>query len=515
MGSTAYALKPRGNMNYHWRRHLQNLGPPPFHRKAPTATAELRTLKPNSSISALHAIVPHAGLPSRGYSLREPAMTPARLVAQSERTHDNNHGRPTKTVPSATAVRNAWQEAQTNPTPHVLGRPTMHPQPAHPCSLQVANAAATFNRTPQPQVAAALRDGSFMGSVSQFIQNQKLHKWAAGTVKAKTVAVRVFLSFLDATGLTYLAAPPAGDSDEKPRSLKLQEEETLCAFAFMRVMTGQTPTGSLQYVSHIRQWYKFNWHFTLGFPGCYGKPSFTSESVQSLRPFFDDTDSTDTKRKPITKDILLMLTKYATAHHMHDLATAMVLAWVGLFRFGELTETADKPFGVQFGMAETHVTFVPSLENCRYVKVHCGPSKADQQGTRDKNHPRMLPYAKDELNAALWLQKHFLRRFKNKHPGTQPQHRRHVPLFMNTKGKPLQMASALTTIRQALVQAGINGQEYGTHSLRIGGFNHYFKMKVPIEIIKTIGGWSSDAWREYLRLQQSECMQYTEAMTKD
>ena len=388
-------------------------------------------------------------------------------------------------------------------------------QPSYPCSLQTATAAATFNGTPQPHIAAALQDGSYLGTVANFIQTQKIHKWAAGTVKAKSVAVRVFLNFLAATGLQHIAAPPTCDNDDKPRVIKQQEEETLCAFAFLRVMTGQTPTGSLQYVSHIRQWYKYNWHLQLGYPGSYGKPSFTSESVRSLQPFFDKTDSKDTKRKPITKEILLMLTKYATDANMHDLATAMVLAWVGLFRFGELSQTADKPFGMQYGMAETHVTFVPSVENCQYVKVHCGPSKADQLGIRDKQHPRLLPYANDELNAAKWLQQHFIRRFKYKNDGTCIQHRRDVPLFLNTNGKPLQMDHSLTIMRKALHQAGLNEQEYGTHSLRIGGFNHYFKMKVPIEIIKTIGGWSSDAWKEYLRLQQAECMQYTKAMTKD
>ena len=33
-----------------------------------------------------------------------------------------------------------------------------------------------------------------------------------------------------------------------------------------------------------------------------------------------------------------MLAKYATARNMYDLATAMALAWAGLFRFGELAE---------------------------------------------------------------------------------------------------------------------------------------------------------------------------------
>ena len=391
----------------------------------------------------------------------------------------------------------------------------MQHQPVHMCSAQIANNAATFNKTTQVQVAAALQNGTFMGSVANFIQSQKLHKWAEGTIKAKSVAVRAFLSFLQATGLDSLAAAPMGDCENKTRATKLQEEETLCAFAFLRVMTGQTPTGSLQYVSHVRQWYKFNHQFNFGYPGNYGNPSFTSEAVKSLRPFFDNTDSTDTKRKPITKEILLMLTRYATARQMHDLATAMVLAWVGLFRFGELTETPDKQFSTKNGMSEKNVKFVPSLWNCTHVLVYCGPSKADQSGIRGKSHPRMLPYAEDELNAARRLQQHFMRRFNSDKYSPAAKHRQHVPLFMRHDGKQLQMAHSLKIMREALTQAGLCGQDYGTHSLRIGGFNHYFKMKVPIEIIKTIGGWSSDAWREYLRLQQNECMQYTKAMTKD
>jgi hypothetical protein len=260
----------------------------------------------------------------------------------------------------------------------------MFQQPTHPCSpprrLQLRQ---TFNKTPQPQPAAALQDGSFLGTVAHFIQTQKLHKWALGTIEAKSVAVRVFLYSLDATGRQHTTAPPACDTDNKPCAIKLYEEETLCAVAAAQVMAGQTPTGSLQYVSRAGQWYKFNWLFQLGHPGCYGKPSFTSESVRSLRPFFDQTDSTDTERKHITQEILLMLTQCATATNMQDLATAIVLAWIGLSRFGELSQTADKPSGMRFGMAETHVTFAPSLANCQYVKVHSGSSKADQLGIRN------------------------------------------------------------------------------------------------------------------------------------
>ena len=54
---------------------------------------------------------------------------------------------------------------------------------------------------------------------------------------------------------------------------------------------------------------------------------------------------------------------------------------------------------------------------------------------------------------------------------------------------------------------------FGTHSFRIGGFNHLFKMGAPIEVIKNIGGWASDAWRDYLRVTQVDSLELSRKMT--
>ena len=73
----------------------------------------------------------------------------------------------------------------------------------------------------------------------------------------------------------------------------------------------------------------------------------------------------------------------------------------------------------------------------------------------------------------------------------------------------------MTFMRRTLSKAGLPYEDYGTHSFRIGGFNRLFHMGAPIELIKRIGGWSSDAWQEYVRIQRVDCLALTRKMLTD
>ena len=55
----------------------------------------------------------------------------------------------------------------------------------------------------------------------------------------------------------------------------------------------------------------------------------------------------------------------------------------------------------------------------------------------------------------------------------------------------------------------------GTHSFRIGGFTRYFHLGTPIEILKRMGGWSSDAWLAYLRFQRENGMKFSALMCRE
>ena len=70
----------------------------------------------------------------------------------------------------------------------------------------------------------------------------------------------------------------------------------------------------------------------------------------------------------------------------------------------------------------------------------------------------------------------------------------------------LTLNEVLRFVRNCLKIAGYSPalvRKYGTHSFRIGGFNRLFQLNVPIETIKHLGGWSSDAWKAYHRYTQS------------
>ena len=88
------------------------------------------------------------------------------------------------------------------------------------------------------------------------------------------------------------------------------------------------------------------------------------------------------------------------------------------------------------------------------------------------------------------------------------------PLFQFSPGHQLTQRQVLEFLRRALKAVGEDSMSFGTHSFRIGGFNRLFHMGVPIEVIKRLGGWSSDAWREYLRVYQKNCLIVSSRMTR-
>jgi hypothetical protein len=55
----------------------------------------------------------------------------------------------------------------------------------------------------------------------------------------------------------------------------------------------------------------------------------------------------------------------------------------------------------------------------------------------------------------------------------------------------------------------------GTRSFRIGGFTRCFHLGTPIEILKRVGGWSSDAWLACLRFQRESGMKFSVMMCRE
>jgi hypothetical protein len=333
--------------------------------------------------------------------------------------------------------------------------------------------------------------------------------------------VKQFKAFLAASDMTSVVQDFPVGNQVKTLERSRKEENLLGVFGMLRVMAGISMAVAESYIALIRTWYEWYCGSKLGIKGTDGACGGAVNAVRSLREYFPPKDpEADTGKNPITIEILKALVIAAVAEGNYDLAAAMVLAFNGLYRMGEITATGGA-FDYRVHLAETDVTFFPSLDNATHVSIRIGASKADQDGDTARHHPRVLPVSTDFLSAGRWLQMLFRRRFDvgAREPFPVDAASRYKPLFQNSTGGHLKERTVLAFVRKVLTRdnkySTAAAARYGTHSFRIGGFTRYFHLGNPIEILKRMGGWSSDAWLAYLRFQRENGMKYSAMMCRE
>jgi hypothetical protein len=181
---------------------------------------------------------------------------------------------------------------------------------------------------------------------------------------------------------------------------------------------------------------------------------------------------------------------------------------------GELTATEKRPFDPVLDMAENDLKFYPTFWTATRVVVQLGISKADRRGRKAKLRPRILPV--DPGSPGEMLRDLIARRLNVKR-GHDPVLRA-KPLFCARNGRQLSRDTVLGFVRLSLGKAGFSKEQaarYGTHSARIGGATRLFQLGATAEILKRMGGWSSDAYKEYVRVQQQDTMAFTRRMCSE
>jgi hypothetical protein len=204
-----------------------------------------------------------------------------------------------------------------------------------------------------------------------------------------------------------------------------------------------------------------------------------------------------------------MFLRSARADNDFDVGVAIAVAFAGLFRMGELTSTDERQFDPMRDLCESDLEFRPSFWNATEVIVQLRVTKADQTGQKARLRPRFLP-VDDELNSPGKLLRDLLQRRHNLQFGSEP-FLANTPLFKEGKGQ-LKRTSVMKFMRTTLTSAGFSSaqvKQYGTHSCRIGGATRLFQLGALPEVIQHLGGWSSAAYREYVRIQQEDLMQFT------
>ena len=74
------------------------------------------------------------------------------------------------------------------------------------------------------------------------------------------------------------------------------------------------------------------------------------------------------------------------------------------------------------------------------------------------------------------------------------------PLFQLSSGLPLSRPLFTQYIQRALLEAGVpQASQYMSHSFRIGAATSAADAGIPSWLIKTMGRWSSEAYKVYIR----------------
>ena len=77
------------------------------------------------------------------------------------------------------------------------------------------------------------------------------------------------------------------------------------------------------------------------------------------------------------------------------------------------------------------------------------------------------------------------------------------PLFKLGE-QPLTRQMLVTELRRALRSAGLDPEKYAGHSFRIGAATAAAACGVPVDVIKTLGRWKSQAYKPYVRIPEEE-----------
>lgn len=207
------------------------------------------------------------------------------------------------------------------------------------------------------------------------------------------------------------------------------------------------------------------------------------------------------RKQPITPDLLARIRQHVNMESMNDLSTytCMLVMFHGFLR--KANATWNKPRnGLTTAEQQQYNKNVITRddlrkENGRYHLTVRG-TKTIQFGQRQLTLVLpCIPGSDICPTAALDL---YLGRTQDR-PGNEP-------LFgvlenNDTEWVPLDYARLMRNLKCAMIKLGMDPAQYAGHSFRRGGATYAYLAGVPEHIIRLMGDWKSDVWREYAEVQ--------------
>ena len=86
------------------------------------------------------------------------------------------------------------------------------------------------------------------------------------------------------------------------------------------------------------------------------------------------------------------------------------------------------------------------------------------------------------------------------------------PLFHLRGGGPLMRAQLVSRLRRALSWAGLDPEKYGGHSFRVGAATTAAMCGVPVDVIKTLERWRSQAYQLHIRIPDPQLSEISKCL---
>jgi hypothetical protein len=192
---------------------------------------------------------------------------------------------------------------------------------------------------------------------------------------------------------------------------------------------------------------------------------------------------------PLSLGHLLSIKPLLNLDSLRDcqLWAAMLVGFFGLLRVSNFTDVAKCVTREQISLIEGGLA------------LNINASKTIQ--FRQRKHQAILPLLKNHPLCPVTA----LLTFFNRTLDVSDQ----APLFstmQNSQARPLSSSTFRRRLSDILTLANLSPAQYSTHSLRRGGATWLVSAGVPIQVVKRLGDWKSDAVFQYIRPQPSDLL---------
>ena len=316
----------------------------------------------------------------------------------------------------------------------------------------------------QPDSALCL----FAGSLAQLerqlgneVANFVNSAYAPNTKKAYSTHRRSYLSFCEVMGYSPVPA----------------NTQTLSQYAAVLARTLKYSSVK-QYLNVVRLL-----HLEWNLPNPLANNFHLQCVLRGIRRKLGDTPC---RKAPMTLELLRKILPFLNMSRLDDVAVwaAMLLMFYGMMR------VASALCGAQRCDHSNHLT----LSDLRFHKAGVDVTVRTTKTIQFKERALVIPLPRVPGSILCPTQALFL------YTQTAPTLSGHsVPLFVTSQaGRPLTYTVFTSRVKQLVMRAGGETGCYGGHSFRRGGACLAYRLGVPVDVIRQIGDWASNAYTAYI-----------------